>query len=163
MILGQKILEKIYPNFKGDIEPAGIDLRVGKVYEILDSDEVGMYADTKRLPPLKELAKSKKVLPDKNITEGYYLRSGRIYSIMIDRKMDIPEDVLQLYFPRSSLLRCGLNLHTAVGDCGFSGHLQFLIKNDSDTDFFLGDNERFAQTVSFEVKEGSLYDGDYNE
>lgn len=162
-MLGKIVLEKLYPDFKDDIEANGIDLRVGKIYNFEDSNEVGLYNDIKKLPPINELAKSKKVLPDKNIGYGYYLRPGISYSVTVDRIMKIPKGFSQLYFPRSSLIRSNISLFTAVGDSGFEGTLQFKIRNDGDVDFFLGENERFCQMVSFRVEGAGYYDGDYQE
>ena len=70
----------------------------------------------------------------------------------------------QFYLPRSTLLRAGVNVYTALGDLGYNGHLSFLVINHGYKPFFIQVGERFAQLVDFEVKGGSeSYMGDYQE
>ena len=66
--------------------------------------------------------------------------------------------------PRSSLLRAGVNVYTALGDLGYNGYLRFLVINHRKSPFFIQQGERFAQLVDFEVRGGSeSYNGDYQE
>ena len=163
-IIGEKIIKKIFNNFDEDCyQPASLDLKVGKLYAIEDDKETGLYGGIKKLPTPVEVPMSKKVLPDKNITMGWYLRPGRTYAIRVDRKIKVPKGIAQEYYPRSSLLRSFISLETGFTDPGFNGTLQFKITNDSDVDWFLGEGERFAQAVSYYVDGSGEYDGDYQE
>ena len=78
--------------------------------------------------------------------------------------MEIEKDSAQLYLPRSSLLRSGVDVRTALGDPGFHGHLSFMIINYNDFSFMLEKDVRFAQAVDITVF-GIMhrYAGDYNE
>lgn len=163
-ILGEKEIRKIFDNFDEDCyQPASLDLKVGKIYEVDGEEETGLYCGIKKLPNFKEISMSKKLLPDKNTIMGWYLRPGRTYSIRVDRKIKIPKGVAQVYYPRSSLIRSLIRLETGFTDPAFDGVLQFKITNDSDVDWFLGEGERFAQAVSFCVSGSGIYDGDYQE
>lgn len=161
MILGEEILKKMYPDFKDDLTPNGIDLRCSELFYINNTTDVGMYDEKKFLPKHSSAKLSKKQTRSGKLVEGWYLSPGVGYIINVDRKMKIPQDIVQLYYPRSTLLRSGVVLHTAVGDSGFNNTLSFLIINEGDNSFFLGKGERFCQAVSFEVEGGGTYDGDY--
>jgi len=68
-----------------------------------------------------------------------------------------------LYLPRSTLLRSFISIHTAVGDPGFYGTLQFLLVNQGDFPFTLKRGERIAQGVVFPVEGSGEYNGSYQE
>lgn len=177
MINGNKILNKKYPNFDESCRtPNGIDLRLGKVYELNDAIEsspnwfagyglfnnkIEQYVEEKELPERVEIRP--KFLDCCHI-EGWSLLPNKVYILEVDEPIKISDDSAQLYKPRSSLLRAGVVLHTAVGDAGYNGHLQFLCINHSHLPFFLEKGVRFAQLVDFEVKGVDIgYDGDYQE
>ena len=89
---------------------------------------------------------------------------GEVYIAKTNEKIEIDEHSAQFYLPRSSLLRAGISVPTALGDPGFNGHLSFLIINHSSVPFMLEKGVRFAQLVDFTcagIK--NKYDGDYNE
>lgn len=167
MIKGFKDIKKLYPDLdKDDYQPNSLDLRLDKICEIplsLDEGMVGIFHNAKVIPRPKEID-TEEVYGE----IGYVLQPKTSYIAFVngnreDGKMAIPRDIAQFYLPRSTLLRCGISLDTALGDSGFLGKLQFLITNNSLNPFFIAPNERIATCISFEVNNGSLYDGDYNE
>lgn len=160
MILGEKILRKIFKGYdEKQYQPNSIDLKLGRVYtEDLKMSEIGLFNGKKFLPNYKEVETFK--IDGKDC---YRLLSGQAYWFEIEPAMEIPNDVAQFYLPRSSLLRCGVSLHTALGDSGFKGHLMFLAINNCKHTVIVGKGERVATAINFEVEDGSLYVGDYNE
>ena len=160
MIINGKELKEMYPDFDEECyQPCGIDLKVGKIFEFLNTTDIGLYNNEKHLPALMEL------IPQKSASGLllYFLEPDKNYAITVDKPIKIPDDVMQLYFPRSSLLRCNVDLSTAVGDPSYNGVLQFKIRNNNKVPFILGQGERFAQLVCFETKEKGNYEGDYQE
>lgn len=161
MIIGKNELKKMYPNLDDDqYQPNSIDLKLGKVYIIDDTFpitdiSVGIYNDTKFIPPKTELKP--------NSSNIYELKPNIPYWIQIEPIMSIEEGIAQFYLPRSSLLRMGVTLHTALGDSGFKGHLLFLAINHTPYNINLAKGERIATAINFEVDSAGLYDGDYNE
>lgn len=165
--MGFEDIKSLYPNLdRDDYQPNSLDLRLDKICEIpltLDEGVVGIFGSTKVIPRPKEIEKQ-----ELDGEVGYVLAPKTSYIAFVkgnkeDSKMEIPRNIAQFYLPRSTLLRCGVSLDTALGDSGFVGQLQFLITNNSLNPFFISANERIATCVSFEVKNGTLYDGDYNE
>ena len=162
MINGDKILREKYPDFDEDNRtPNGLDLQIGKVFEL--SDELlhyGLYKDKKEVPEQIEL------LPEEDAAghAGWFLQQLRPYILQVDRPIKIDENCAQVYKPRSTILRSGAALFTAVGDAGFNGHLSFLFVNFMPRPFFIEQGARFSQLLDLEVQGSSLvYDGDYQE
>ena len=169
MINGDLILRKKYEDFDEDSRtPNGLDLRLGKVYELSEEcSNYGLYENYKDLPKHNELdTESVNIIFDgiDSDVEGWYLQPNRPYIMEVDRQIKISDDSAQLYRARSTLLRCGVALYTATGDSSYNGHLSFLCINHSSRPFFMEKGVRFAQLIDFEVKDNSLkYDGDYQE
>ena len=63
----------------------------------------------------------------------------------------IPNDIMALALPRSSLLRCGVSIHTAVWDAGYSGRSQSLMVVYNPYGFRLYKNIRIIQLVFFHL------------
>lgn len=166
MILGRKILKKIYNKFKPEqYQPAGIDLTLKSISNLMYNSGTiyGLLTDGKVLPILQE-HENKTVLVGGMPKKVYTLEPHQIYLATTNEKIKIPNDAGQLYLPRSSLLRAGIDVRTAFGDPGFYGHLNFLIINHTDQPFVLEQDVRFAQLIHFNVDGvDNGYDGDYNE
>ncbi len=173
MINGDKILRERYPDFdEKSRTPNGLDLPLGKVFEL--SDEYLRYGLMKNR---KDIPDHIEILPepigmrykddDGNYVDnpiGWDLHPNRPYILQIEGQIKINDKSAQLYLPRSTLLRCGLALHTAVGDSGYNGHLAFLCTNYHTRPFFIEKGVNFAQLLDFEVKGNTLvYDGDFQE
>lgn len=180
MINGNKILKKKYPDFDDESRtPNGLDLRLGKVYELDDAIEnspdwfggYGLYTEEteKEYNDMnqKELPKQVELRPkfmDCYHIEGWSLIPNKVYILEVDKQVRIDKDSAQLYRPRSTLLRAGVALYTATGDAGYNGHLSFMCINHGHLPFFLEKGVRFAQLIDFQVKGASIsYDGDYQE
>lgn len=165
MIIGEKKLRELYPNLdENQYQPAGIDLKLGKIMTLANSEVYGLVNGKKFLPEQKELEEDVIKLNDTQLEVGYLLQPHVPYIAVVDEPITIPKEYAQVYKPRSSCLRSAVTVSTAVGDPGFNGHLSFLVINHLDTPFFIKKGERFAQMVTYEVKGVvSEYDGDYNE
>jgi dUTP diphosphatase len=82
-----------------------------------------------------------------------------IYSITFNEIVHLPKDVMALATPRSSLLRCGVTVNTAVWDAGYSGRSQSLMVVYNQMGFQIEKNARVIQLVFFRL--GDKTDG-YN-
>ena len=167
MIIGEKKLRELYPNLDEDqYQPAGIDLKLGTIMTFNNEghDVYGLVNGEKFLPKQEELSENAIKLDRIKLETGYTLLPHIPYIAVVDKPIKIYKEYVQRYYPRSSLLRAGVDVRTAIGDSGFYGHLSFLIINHNEVPFFIKKGERFAQLVNEEV-EGVIneYDGDYNE
>ena len=118
-MLGEKELLKLFPEYSDTIQPSGIDLRMDKIYKQVGSGS--LIDNEKNLPEIEEL---------ESVDDIYTLEPKTAYSVTIEGKIEIPTGYTMLYLPRSTLLRSFISVHTAVGDPGFYGTLQFMIVNN---------------------------------
>lgn len=166
MINGEKILRQRYPNLDDkQYQPAGIDLKLGKIetFDIGDNKFYGVIDGLKVIPDRSELVMNA-LSVNGEIKSVYSLRPNVPYIATVQNSVKIDKNSAQFYVPRSTLLRCGVNVMTALGDSGYNGHLSFLIMNYLPVDFVITKGERFAQLVDIRV-DGAVneYDGDYQE
>jgi deoxycytidine triphosphate deaminase len=149
-MLGEKELKKLFPEFEKLIQPSGIDLKLDKV--LVQKGPGSLIDNEKNLPPIEELK-----------GDIYTLEPKKAYSVTIEGKIKIPKGYTMLYLPRSTLLRSFISVHTAVGDPGFYGTLQFLIVNNGDYPYQIKKGDRIAQAVVFPVTGSGEYNGSYQE
>ncbi len=149
-MLGEKELIKLFPDFKDLVQPSGIDLRLENVF--IQKSAGSLMDNQKNLPELGKLE-----------PPIYTLKPKTAYSVTIEPKMKIPKGYAQLYLPRSTLNRSFISVHTAVGDPGFYGTLQFLLYNYGEFDYTIKQGERIAQAVVFPVTGSGEYNGSYQE
>ncbi len=69
------------------------------------------------------------------------------YNITFNEVVHLPRDLMALATPRSSLLRCGVSVHTAVWDAGYSGRSQSLMVVYNPRGFRLERNARIVQLI----------------
>ena len=167
MINGIDYLKKMYPDCNNkDYQPSGLDLRLGKVF-YLDGERdktYGLIDGQKYLPEHKELKPILLQHRENDYVAGWKLIPNQPYICQVENQIQIGNHNAQFYLPRSTLLRAGVNVYTALGDLGYRGRLSFLVINHGPRPFFIQTGERFAQLVDFEVRGGSKsYNGDYQE
>ncbi|MCK9152465.1 dCTP deaminase [Methanobacterium alcaliphilum] len=149
-MLGEKELLKLFPDFEGLVEPSGIDLPLDEIF--IQTGPGSLIDNEKNLPSLEKLK-----------PPIYKLKPKTAYLATIDRKIKIPKGYSMLYLPRSTLLRSFVSVHTAVGDPGFYGTLQFMLYNYGEYEYVIKKGERIAQGVVFDVAGSGEYNGSYQE
>ncbi|BAW30829.1 dUTP diphosphatase [Methanothermobacter sp. MT-2] len=150
MILGEKELIKLFPEFKDLVQPAGIDMRLDEVFE--QASPASLLDDEKKLPKLKRLK-----------PPIYTLKPKKAYLVTVDKKIKVPRGYGMIYLPRSTLLRSFISVHTAFGDPGFQGKLKFLVYNYGNFEYKIKKGERIIQAIVFKVKGSGEYTGSYQE
>jgi dUTP pyrophosphatase len=84
------------------------------------------------------------------------------YMITYNEIVHLPKDVMALGRPRSSLLRCGVSVGTAVWDTGYEGRSQSLLVVHNPLGFRVQKNARITQLVFFTLTgESEGYKGIY--
>ncbi|HAV10644.1 MAG TPA: deoxyuridine 5'-triphosphate nucleotidohydrolase [Dehalococcoidia bacterium] len=82
-------------------------------------------------------------------TDGGITLPPGCYLITHNEVVNLPNNLMALARPRSSLLRCGVAVHTAVWDAGYSGRSQSLLVVYNQFGFRLYRNARVIQMVFF--------------
>jgi dUTP pyrophosphatase len=78
---------------------------------------------------------------------GYLDLTVGIYMITYNEVVHLPKNIMALGRPRSSLLRCGVGVGTAVWDAGYEGRSQSLLIVHNPQGFRVQKNARIAQLV----------------
>ena len=139
-------------NVEQQVQPNGIDLTVNQIDLLSSTGKLGAGSETRILSDTSPLVFDGlggiSLLPD-------------CYLVTYNEVVNLPGDIMALAMPRSSLLRCGVSIHTAVWDAGYSGRSQSLMVVYNARGFRLHRDARIVQLVFFhlsrEVVEG--YDG----
>lgn len=94
--------------------------------------------------------------------EGWLKLKRGAYKIVFNEIVHIPNDVFAIARPRSTLLRNGATVETAVWDSGYSGRSESLLVVYNDSGIFVERNARLIQLVFFRLGEAtSSYRGRY--
>ena len=84
-------------------------------------------------------------------SDGYIDLAAGVYMITYNEIVHLPKTIMALGRPRSSLLRCGVNVGTAVWDAGYEGRSQSLLIVHNPLGFRVQKNARLTQLVFLEL------------
>jgi len=149
MILGIDVVKKLglIENLSekelNNPEGAGFDIRVGEVFEIKNYGFLGVKQ--RKTPNVETIAHHKK---DKE----YFLKPGEYVLVKTMERVNLPENIVALTFPRSTIQRCGVLLLATQTSPGYSGELVFGLKNLGNENFKLELGSRIANIMFLEVK-----------
>ena len=138
LILGDSHLITDFTNLEEQLQPNGIDLTLMEVRELTASGSLGK--DTQQLI----LSDGKIVAFDKH---GWVRLSQGSYLITFNEICNLPLDLMALGKPRSSLLRSGVTIDTAVWDAGYKGRSQSLLTIFNPNGFEIQQNARLLQLI----------------
>ena len=156
----RELIEKrqLITNFRDldmQLQPSGFDLSLGEVLAYTGSGSADFSNEERVLAPSEALQ------PDE---EGWYsLRPGG-YTIVYNEVVNMPLDVAAIARTRSTLLRNGATVETAVWDPRYRGRSSSLLGVHNPGGIRLRKDARVAQLVFFrtgEVEEG--YSGIYQD
>lgn len=136
------------------LQPNGIDLTVRDVARLLSAGSAD-FSNANRV-----LARREAVPWD----AGGQARLGPgAYIVTLNEVVNLPLDLAALGRTRSSLLRSGAALHTAVWDAGYAGRSESLLVVHNPHGFVLERNARILQLVFFRLERpaGEGYRGKY--
>lgn len=163
MVIGGKELERLirerqvidnYVDFDEQLQPNGFDLTVATIEVYKDAGVVDFYNKKRRPSEGEEISIS---------PLGTFLSRG-VYRITFNEFIRIPLNMCAITYPRSTLLRSGVFMGTAMGDAGYCGKYQVAIDVSNPHGFIVYPNAKLAQ-ISFlslgEEQEG--YNGIYRE
>ena len=154
-----RLLKKKPPLIEGCIDleqqmqPNGIDLTLREIALLQSSGRIAAE-DSQRL--VSDLA------PLVFDGLGFIDLVPGAYIITYNEVVHLPKNVMALARPRSSLLRCGVTVNTAVWDAGYSGRSQSLMVVYNPQGFRLQRNARIAQLIFLRLsKKTEGYQGAY--
>jgi len=146
----QRLLKKKPPliegclNLEEQLQPNGVDLTLRDVALLQSSGRVTVQNSQRLLPELAPLVFD---------GMGFIDLMPGAYIITYHEIVNLPRDVMALARPRSSLLRCGVNVGTAVWDAGYSGRSQSLMVVYNPQGFRLQKDARIIQLIFFKLSQ----------
>ena len=118
LLYGSPPLVEHYLSLEDQLQPNGFDLSLMEVGVLNTAGSIGPKPDQRELSDTQTL--------DFGPTDWLHLDPGP-YLITFNEVVNLPLNVMALGRPRSSLLRCGVTVHTAVWDAGYRGRSQSLL------------------------------------
>jgi len=131
-----------YINLEEQVQPNGIDLTLREVALLQTSGKIAVNDKQRLVSDLAPLVFDGLDFID--LMPGAYI-------ITYNEIVHLPKNVMALATPRSSLLRCGVTVNTAVWDAGYSGRSQSLMVVYNPQGFRLQRNARIVQLVFWQL------------
>ena len=146
----QRLLQQSPPlveggiNLEEQVQPNGIDLTLREVALLQSSGKIAVNDSQRVVSSLAPLVFD---------GMGFIDLVPGVYVITYNEVVNLPRNIVALATPRSSLLRCGVTVNTAVWDAGYSGRSQSLLVVYNPQGFRLQRNARIVQLVFFRLTE----------
>ncbi|VVB87776.1 Deoxyuridine 5'-triphosphate nucleotidohydrolase [uncultured archaeon] len=136
------------------VQPNGIELTLQYIEAHEGAGAIAFDNAERKLPPTKNI--------DFDGDGWVHLPRGA-YKIVFNEIVNIPKNIAAIAKPRSSLLRCGATVETAVWDAGYSGRSESLLVVYNEKGFRVKKNARVMQLLFFRLDEevGEGYCGIY--
>ncbi|HEY95287.1 MAG TPA: deoxyuridine 5'-triphosphate nucleotidohydrolase [Dehalococcoidia bacterium] len=142
-----------YLDLESQVQPNGFDITLRDIFILQTPGQIAVSNTERAVSELSPLEF------DRN---GFIKLEFGIYSITYNEIVHLPNNVMALARPRSSLLRCGVTVGTAVWDAGYSGRSESLLNVYHPGGFRIQKNSRVVQLVFFRLAENTEgYSGTY--
>ncbi len=128
-----------YLDLDAQLQPNGFDLTLREVLQFASAGGTGPVREPAVLPQYKGIPFD---------SDGYlHLSAGGAYLVTFNEVVGLPRHVMALARPRSSLLRSGVAIHTAVWDAGYRGRSQALMTVYNPSGYRVAKGARLLQIV----------------
>jgi dUTP pyrophosphatase len=134
------------------LQQNGIELTLREVFEFRKEETGALAFDNSK----RRVVEGRKL--DFDNLGWITLRKGA-YRIVFNEIVNIPRNIFALARPRSSLLRNGLSVETALWDSGYSGRSESLLIVHNSAGCLLEKNTRLIQLVFF--RQSKLVEAEY--
>ena len=142
-----------YVDLEAQLQPNGVDLTLREVALLQTPGRIATLDSQRLISGLSPLVFD---------GLGFIDLMPGAYIITYNEIVNLPNNVMALARPRSSLLRCGVNINTAVWDAGYSGRSQSLMVVYNPQGVRLQRNARIIQLVFSQLtQETEGYQGAY--
>ncbi len=155
----QQLIKRKPPLIEGwvdleqQLQPNGFDLTLREVALLQSAGKITVENDQRLVSGLAPLVFD---------GLGFIDLMPGAYVITYNEIVHLPKNIMALATPRSSLLRCGVTVNTAVWDAGYSGRSQSLMVVYNPQGLRLQKNARIVQLVFLRLtQETEGYQGTY--
>lgn len=150
-IVKRKIIKDMIDE-KKQMQPAGYDLTVKNIGSYASIGEVDFDNSKRKLPRIDNVGK---------LGDVWKLSPGT-YSISFNETVTVPLNCVGFAWPRSTLLRMGADMHTAIFDSGYSGKPIGMLTVFNKNGMIVHPNARLLQIVFIQMDHDvTPYNGEY--
>jgi len=129
-------------NLEEQVQPNGVDLTLRELALFQSAGKIGVNNSQRVVSDLTPLVFD---------GLGFIDLVPGVYIITYNEIVHLPNNIMALARPRSSLLRCGVTVNTAAWDAGYSGRSQSLMVVYNPQGFRLQRNARIVQLIFFKL------------
>lgn len=151
MILGKTELTKLideaslvssFIDKDAQLQVNGFEMTARKIEAFDGPGRIGFDNADRMLPAYKELPWGE---------DGWLFLNKGSYKVTFNEIVSIPRDMCAIALPRSSLLRAGVSVHTAVWDAGYRGRSEAMLTVFNEQGFFIKKDARILQLLFMEL------------
>ncbi len=140
-----------YIDLETQLQPNGFDCTLKSVGRIVGEGVVDFDNRDRVIPDFDEIV----------FDDIVHLKPG-VYRVVLNEVVKLGDDIMALARPRSSLIRCGANILTAVWDAGYEGRSEVGLVVYNERGIWLKRNARIVQMVFMKLTSRTVgYDGVY--
>jgi dUTP pyrophosphatase len=134
------------------VSPNGVELTLQKFYTFKEAGAIDFSNQERHIPNHEEVP----------LKRGRYVLQPGTYLVTYNEIVRIPTNIIAIGRPRSSLLRSGVSIESAVWDAGYEGRSRGLLTVYNPNGFVVKPNARLLHLVFFQLmKETQPYEGVY--
>jgi len=156
LIVEKKMIED-YIDLEQQLQSCGFDVTVDRIYRFKDTGTLAFDNTHRKLPEKEDITDELSSWEDEiqviTLQEGHYL-------VKLNETVRLPKDVAAIALPRSSLMRMGSTISSALWDPGYEGK-GYLLLIVGKNGLKIERNARFAQLVFFSTIGAEEYRGSY--
>ena len=138
LVCGNPPVIKNMVNPKNQIQPNGVELTLRSVFRFFGSGQLTFDNSGRKLPEVLEIPFDE---------SGLVFLAAGCYKIKFNEILSVPLDMLAIGRPRSSLLRMGVSIATALWDSGFKGETECLMIVSNPFGFRVSKDARLIQLL----------------
>ena len=143
MIEGSPPLLEDFLSLEAQLQPNGFDMTVRDMSRLISPGAVGAEDSSRVISEAEVMGFG----PD-----GWLRLEPGPYLATFNEVVNLPLDVMALGRPRSSLLRSGVSIHTAVWDAGYHGRSQALLVVYHPDGYRVQRDARLMQLIFFQLE-----------
>ena len=142
LVMGSPPLVDGYLSLDQQVQANGFDLTLRELSLLTSAGYMGAAPNSRNLSAAKTLNFD---------TEGWLDLASGPYLLTFNEVVNLPLNLMALGRPRSSLLRSGISVHTAVWDAGYRGRSQALLVVHHPLGYRVQRGARLVQLVFFQL------------
>lgn len=169
MVLNKKQLKQLieeegliqdFIHLETQLQPSGFDVTAAEIHRFKEEGKLDFSNSEREIPEAEKIRPEKE---DEGDDYGWWKLEPGAYKVVMNEKVDIPEDMIGVAHPRSSVLRMGCTIGNALWEPGYTGMGEFVLIVQNPEGVEIKENARLNQLTFEEIDETEGYSGVYHE